>query len=271
MRESILEEKTAIVTGSGRGIGEAIAVELAEYGANVVVTARTRDEIEATAQTIQDETPGTAYSIVGDITNPEHVDRLFDETTTEFDGVDILVNNAGIAYPFDVMEDSVEDMYELIEVDLYAAVDCALHAAREFRQEEEPDEITGAGGRILNISSLASQYGVGLPYSIANAGMEAMTRDLAVKLAPHDVLVNGIAPGFIETTGTVDHEGEVTVPDQFESDDAQQYYFEERRIPQARLGDPAAIARFARFLVSPENTYTTGQTIFVGGGLSITL
>lgn len=266
-----MEEQTAIVTGSGRGIGEAIAVELAEHGANVVVTARTREEIEATARTIRDETPGTAVSISGDVTDSDHVDRLFEEATTEFGGVDILVNNAGIAHPFDVMEDSVAEMETIIEVDLYAAVDCALRAAREFRQEDAaPDEITGAAGRILNISSLSSLYGgYSLPYSIANAGMEAMTRDLAVELAPRDILVNAIAPGFIRTTGTVDHEGEVTVPEQFESDEAREYYFEQRRIPQARLGEPEAIARFARFLVSPENTYTTGQTIYVDGGISI--
>lgn len=271
MNESTLEEQNAIVTGSGRGIGEAIAIELARHGANVVVTARTRAEIEATAQTIRDETSGTALAVSGDITNPDHVDRLFEEITTEFGGVDILVNNAGIAYPFDIMEDSVDDMDELMEVDLYAAVDCALHAAREFRQADEPDEITGAAGRILNISSLSSLYGGSLPYSIANAGMEAMTRNLAVELAPHDILVNAIAPGFIGTGGTVDHEGEVTVPDQFNSDEAQQYYFEQRRIPQARLGEPEEIAQFARYLVSPENTYTTGQTIYVDGGVSITL
>lgn len=271
MEHPILEDKTAIVTGSGRGIGRAIAVEFANHGANVVVTARTRDEIEATAQTIRDETPGSATSISGDITNPDHIDRLFDQTKTEFGELDILVNNAGIGFPFDVMEDSMADFSELMDVDLHAAMDSALHAAREFRLDgDEPDEISGANGKILNISSLASQFGGSAThYSIVKAGMEAMTRALAVELAPHDVLVNAIAPGFIETAMPVVRDGEITVPDQFDPDEVQEYYFERGRIPQARLGQPDAIARRARFIVSPENTYITGQTIFVDGGMSI--
>lgn len=123
----------------------------------MVVTARTREENEATAQTIRDETPGSANSISGDITNPDHIDRLFDQTKTEFGELDILVTNAGIGFPFDVMEDSMADFSELVDVNLHAAMDCALHAAREFRSDgDEPDEISGANGKILNISSLAS-------------------------------------------------------------------------------------------------------------------
>lgn len=272
MGETGLAGKTAIVTGSGRGIGRAIAVELAEHGANVVVTARTQDEIEATARTIRDETPGTAISISGDISNSEHVDRLFEETTTEFGGLDVLVNNAGITYPFDVTEDSLSDMYELMEVNLYAAVECAAHAAREFgRYDDEPDEITGATGRILNISSVGSQFaGGGIHYQMAKAGMEAMTRGFAVKLAPHDVLVNAIAPGFIGTDMPFDHDGEYTAKDQAQSDEFQDYFYEEPGgIPQARVGRAEEIAPLARLLVSPENTYMTGQTVFVDGGVSI--
>lgn len=264
MTQPTLEGKTAIVTGSGRGIGRAIALELAAHGANVVVTARTQDEIDATAQAIHDETPGTAISISGDISNPEHVDRLFEEATTEFGELDILVNNAGIGYRFDLMNDSMEDLYEMMEVNLYAAVDCALHAAREFRLADgEPDEITGANGKILNISSAQSQFSntSWLHYEMAKAAMEAMTRNLAVELAPHDVLVNAIAPAFIETPMLLDSDGEFPFPEQ--------YFFEQRRIPLARMGQPEAIARFARFLVSPENTYMTGQAIFVDGGASI--
>lgn len=273
MSRATLAGQTAIVTGSGRGIGRAIAVELATHGANVVVTARTRDEIDATARTIDEETPGTALSIQGDLSKSEHVDQLFSDTTTEFGELDVLVNNAAIMYPFDVLEDSLADIYDLMEVDLYAALNCALHAAREFRQTDgDPKEITGATGRILNISSLASQMGSSpVHYSIANAGVEALTRGLAVQLAPHDVLVNAIAPGFIETSGPITRDGETTVKDQFEDEGFREYFFDHshRGIPQSRPGQPEEIARLARFLVSPENTYTTGQTVFVDGGLSI--
>lgn len=269
MGKSVLTDKTAIVTGSGRGIGRAIARELADHGANVVVTARTQDEIDATAETINEEMSGTATAIRGDICNPEHVDRLFDEATTKFGGLDILVNNAGMTYDFDPLDDSLSDVYDAMDVNLFGAVDCALHAAREFNRDD-PDQLTGGAGRILNISSLSSRLATQMPYSIAKAGLEAMTRTLAVNLASQDILVNAIAPGWVATTGT-GRDRDISVKDYVEIDEFRQNYFEEpfRSVPLRRMAKPEEIARTARFLVSPENTYITGQTIIVDGGLSI--
>lgn len=271
MRDTGLAGKTAIVTGSGRGIGRAIAVDLAEHGANVTVTARTQDEIDATAQTICDESPGTAISIGGDITNSEHVDRLFEETKTEFGGVDILVNNAGMTYGFDPREDSLEDVYDAMEVNLFGAAECALHAAREFGGGE-PGDRRGGAGRILNISSLSAQLAAEMPYTMAKAGLEGMTRTLAVNLAPHDVLVNAIAPGWVATSGK-GRDSDMSVEEYTEVDEFREHFFEEpfQRVPLARMAEPEEIARAARFLVSPENTYITGQTIVMDGGISVTL
>jgi 3-oxoacyl-[acyl-carrier protein] reductase len=271
MRETGLAGKTAIVTGSGRGIGRAIAIELAEHGANVTVTARTQDEIDATVQTIREETPGTAISIGGDISDSDHVDQLFEETTDEFGELDILVNNAGISYPFNVTEDSLSEIYDLMEINLYAALDCAAHAARGFGGvSAETDEITGAAGRILNISSLAAQFGgPKVHYQMAKAGLEAMTRGLAFELASQDVLVNAIAPGHMRTDMPFDREGEYTAKDAIQAEQFQEYYMELWGLPQSRVGRPEEIAPLARLLVSPENTYITGQTIRVDGGLSI--
>lgn len=269
MGQPRLADKTAIVTGSGRGIGRAIARELADMGSNVVVTARTQDEIEATAETINEETSGTAMAIRGDVSDSEHVDRLFDEATTEFGGLDILVNNAGLTYDFDPLEDSLSDVHDAMDVNLFGAVDCALHAAREF-DTGDPDEFTGGAGRILNISSLSSRLATQMPYSMAKAGLEAMTRALAVNLATQDILVNAIAPGWVATTGTARNR-EISVKDYVEIDEFRENYFEEpfRSVPLARMARPEEIARTARFLVSPENTYITGQTIVMDGGLSI--
>lgn len=265
-----LAEKTGIVTGSGRGIGRAIAIELAEHGANVVVTARTQDEIEATAETIQADTPGSAMAIRGDITDSEHVDRLFDETRTAFGGLDILVNNAGMSYGFDPREDSLADVHDALEVNLLAAADCAVHAAREF-DADDPDDLRGGAGRILNISSLSARLASQMPYSMAKAGLEGMTRALAVNLASHDVLVNAIAPGWVATSGS-SRESDMSVKDYIEVDEFRENYFEEpfQGVPLARMAEPEEIARAARFLVSPENTYITGQTIVMDGGISVT-
>lgn len=263
MSESSLNGKTAIVTGSGRGIGRKIAVEFAEHGANVVVTARSRDEIESTVNTIRESTQGAAICISGDICDPTHVDRLFDEAISEFGPLDILVNNAGATTSFDVKEDTMADYYDLVELNLHSAVNCALHAARAFDQCGEPTEVTGSAGNILNITSVHSQMAgqVTFPYNVAKAGMESMTRALAISLAPDDILVNSIAPGFIDTEGS----GLVG------TDTFQNSYIESGRIPQARAGKPEEIARVARFVVSPENTYMTGQTLVVDGGVTIAL
>lgn len=271
MKETGLAGKTAIVTGSGRGIGRAIAVDLAEHGANVTVTARTQDEIDATVETIREETPGTAISVGGDISDSDHVERLFEETTDEFGELDILVNNAGISYPFDLTEDSLSEIYDLMEINLYAALDCAAHAAREFEREDaEPDEITGGTGRILNISSLAGQFGgPEIHYQMSKAGLEAMTRGLAFELAPQDVLVNAIAPGHMKTDMPFGRDSDYTAKDAIQSEQFQEYYMELWGLPQSRAGRPEEIAPLARLLVSPENTYITGQTIRVDGGLSI--
>lgn len=271
MSQATLAGQTAIVTGSGRGIGRAIALELADYGANVVVTARTREEIEATAETIQEDTPGTATSVQGDISNSEHVDQLFDATIAEFGGLDILVNNAGMTYGFDPLTDSLADIHDVMEVNLFGAADCSLHAARKFEAAGgDTDAITGDAGRILNISSLSAHLGAQMHYGMAKAGMEAMTRALAVTLAPHDVLVNAIAPGWVATTASA-RDSDTSVKDYVENDDFRENYFEEpfRSVPLARMAQPEEIARTARFLVSPENTYITGQTIVMDGGLSI--
>lgn len=261
-----LESQTAIVTGSGRGIGRAIAEEFAAHGANVTVTARSNAEIDETATFINENMPGSAISVAADVSDPSDVERVFEETTTAFGGLDILVNNAGVFESFDVLSDSMDDFEWTREVNLDGAARFALEAAKEIASGPN-DEITGKAGRILNISSIHSEFAEpgAFPYDVSKGGLDAMTRSLAVQLAPYDILVNGIAPGFVDTAmSVVDGENEL------ESETFLNYYVEQRKIPQARAGKPEEIARVARFLVSPENTYTTGQTLFVDGGLSVT-
>ena len=261
-----LKDQTAIITGSGRGIGRAIAEEFAVQGANVTVTARSRDEIADTAESINENTPGDAISVAADVSDFSDVDRVIEETAVAFGGLDILVNNAAILNTFDVQSDPMEDFERTCRINLDGAAYFALEAAKEIASEAD-EEITGKAGRIVNISSVHSQFAEAgsFPYDVSKGGLDAMTRSLAVQLAPFDILVNGIAPGFVDTAmSVVDGENEL------ESDEFVDYYIGRRKIPQARAGDPEEIARVARFLASSENTYMTGQTLFVDGGLSVT-
>lgn len=261
----MVQGQTAIVTGGAQGIGRAIAEELAAHGANVVIA--DIQNAESAAEELAEDMEGTAQGIPGDISDPDYVATLFEATVERFGGLDILVNNAGIFSPFDVFTDSWDDFMDVFEVNLFGAIYCARRAANEFKQPEFSGRSQGGRGRILNISSIHSEFSepTAFHYDIAKAGMDAMTRSLAIELAPHDVLVNCIQPGFIETPmSIVDGENEL------EADWFQEWYVDQRKVPLGRAGQPAELAKAARFLVSPENTYITGQTIPVDGGLTIT-
>ncbi len=181
-------------------------------------------------------------------------------TVTRFGRLDILVNNAGVFYPADLLTTPFERWRQAVEVIYYGAVHCSRAAGQVMVAQ-------GQGGRIINISSVNAFLGAAQSshYNTAKGAVDQLTRCLAVEWAPHGILVNGVAPGFVETAMAV-----VDGVNEHETPDFQAFYVQRRRIPLARPAQPEEIAEAVLFLASPRCTYITGHTIVVDGGLSVT-
>lgn len=247
-----LAGKTAIVTGSGRGIGRAIALELAACGANVTVN--DLNETEGAQQVVRqiEADGGKAIFVRADITSVAEIQSLVDHTLEAFGGVDILVNNAAIDPTQDFFAVTEQFWEQVVHTNLKGAFFCAQACAREMAK--------AGSGKIINISSIHGQltmprYAV---YASTKGGIDAMTRQLALDLAAYGIQVNAIAPGSVEVEKFYDKPW--FDPQQFGG-----------YIPAGRIGQPRDIAGIASFLASAEADYVTGQVITVDGGASTRL
>ena len=239
--------KTAIVTGAGRGIGKGIAVALAKDGYNIVAA----DLNKADAETVAKEINGMGVESVGvecDVSSAVAVEALFKQTVAKFGKLDALVNNAGI-YPFVPFEKmTASDWDKVMAVNLKSVFLCSHEAAK----------VLPPGGRIVSVSSVASLIGFeGLAhYCASKGGINGFTRALALELAPRKITVNAVAPGAINTPGASgggDEQTKQTVA----------------LIPLARMGEPTDIANAVAFLVSDKSDYITGQVVVVDGGWTL--
>ena len=236
-----LQGKVALVTGSSRGIGRAIAVALARAGAGVAINYKTR---AADAKQVESEIAGLGrrcIAIPADVSLSSDVDRLVDAVRTELGPVDILVNNAGIARVQGIDEITEKDWDELIAVNLKS---CFL-----VTQAVLPDMRARRWGRIINLSSVAAHVGgvVGAHYAASKAGMLGLTHFYASRLAREGITVNAISPALIETEMVTANLN--ATPD---------------RIPIGRFGESDEVAEAALMLA--RNAYITGQTLHVNGG-----
>ena len=240
-----LKGKVALVTGSGRNIGRATALELASRGADVVVNTRSnREEAEAVAGEVRALGP-RAIAILADVGNFEQLDSMMDAALAEFGRIDILVNNAGLRAPAPITEMSVAQWREVMGVNL----DGPFYLCRAV----VPGMIEAGGGRIINVSGLNAFRGhAGWAHvSASKMGALGLTRALAMELAPHGILVNHIVPGAFDTMP----EGAPTPPTHRLAP-----------IPLGRLGMPEEIGKTCAFLASDDAGFITGQTIHVNGG-----
>jgi NAD(P)-dependent dehydrogenase (short-subunit alcohol dehydrogenase family) len=245
----ILQERVAIVTGGGTGIGRAIAVELAALGADVVVTSRDPQHLEPTAADIR-ALGRRALAIQTDIRIPSQVEALAEQTVAQLGKIDIHINNAGGQYPAPAEDLSVEGWRSVIDLNLSGTFYCSQTVARQMMRTD--------GGVIVNIvANFGLRAAPGLVHSAAaRAGVINLTRTLALEWAKYNIRVNAVAPGVVMTEGAL---AEMLIhPDVIENI--------ERAIPLKRLGTPEDIAHVVTFLVSDAAAYITGETIAADGG-----
>ncbi len=245
-----LSGQVALVTGASRGIGLAIALALADAGADLALAARNRELLEEARQRV--ERAGRRGSvIVADVSRSDDAERMVQECLAEHGRLDAFVHSAGISPYYKRAERLTErEWTEVIQTNLTGAFLCNRAAGRQMIS-------AGRGGRIVNIVSIGSR--VGLPrlasYCAAKAGVESLTRVLALEWAQHNILVNAIGPAYIAT-------------------DMSKGLRENPRLnksimdqtPLGRLGKPKEVAGMAVYLASPAASYVTGQTFFVDGG-----
>jgi len=255
-----IEGKNVLVTGGSSGIGQAIAVRFAEYGANVAINylrqpeeaAETEGQVQACVGRVQRE--GVKDVLVqGDVSNEDDVVRMVADAVEGLGGIDILVNNAGIQISRPTEELSSADFDRVLAVNLRGSFLCAREAIRHFLGQDKP-------GSIVNISSvhqLIPKPGY-LGYSASKGGMQNLTRTLALEYAGRGIRVNGIGPGAT-----------VTPINRAWIDDPEKRREVEEHIPMQRAGDADEMAGVTAFLASDDAAYITGQTIFVDGGLTL--
>ncbi|MCR4265468.1 glucose 1-dehydrogenase [Nitratireductor sp. ZSWI3] len=241
-----LENKTAIVTGAGKGIGAAIARKLAREGCAVVVNyARDKTAADRVVQEIE-RSGGRAVAVQADVADPAAMPALFDAAAAAFGAVDILVNNAGMMRLSPVAEAADADFDD----------HCAVNLGGTFRGMREGARRLRDGGRIISLSSSVVgfyQPGYGL-YAATKAAIEALTHVLAKELGPRRITVNAIAPGPVETEFFMRGKSEELVAGIT------------RMIPLGRLGTPDDIADAVAFLAGPQSGWINGQTIRANGG-----
>jgi 3-oxoacyl-[acyl-carrier protein] reductase len=243
-----LDGKTALVTGSSRGIGKATAITLAKNGCNVIINyVHEKEKAKEVACKIKDM-GSEAVPIQADVSKMGEIRRLREKIRENFKGIDILVNNAGIHQHVKSWEMDPSDWRKIIDVNLTGVFLCC----RIFL----PDLIKKKQGRIINISSVVAHSGTDheCHYASSKSGLLGLTRSFALELAPYNITVNAIAPGYIET-------------DMTSFSNEKERLKIHRIIPLRRLGTPEEIADTVCFLASDLAGYITGETVNINGGL----
>jgi 2-deoxy-D-gluconate 3-dehydrogenase len=243
-----LKGKNALVTGSRTGLGAAMAIGLAEAGANVMVHGSKEAGIQEMAAAVRSHGVKAAH-IIADLADPSSPQRLIDFTVSEFGSIDILINNAGILRRKPAVDYTIEDWNDVLQVDLTAAFRLAQLAGRHM--------VAQGAGKIINIASVLSfQGGVLVPaYAAAKGGIAQLTKALANEWASQGVNVNAIAPGYMET--------DVTAALRADQNRNRQIL---ERIPAGRWGSPRDLAGAAVFLASSASDYIHGTLLVVDGG-----
>ena len=247
-KNSNLDGQVALVTGASRGIGQAIALELASQGAIVIGTATSEAGSMAISKYLTEQRAGSGRGMVLDVNDAERCNALVAEIQKEFGGISILVNNAGITQDQLAMRMKDEEWDAVIATNLTSVARLSRAVLRGMMKARH--------GRIINITSVVGSAGNAgqMNYAAAKAGVAGMSRALAREIGSRNITVNCVAPGFIDT-------------DMARALEEQQVSALLQQIPLARLGQPADIAAAVAFLASSQAGYITGTTLHVNGGM----
>tara|TARA_B110000263_G_C15292886_1_gene504188 strand:- start:1016 stop:1759 length:744 start_codon:yes stop_codon:yes gene_type:complete len=246
---NLFQNKKAIITGASRGIGKAIAFNLAENGCDLFLVSRTKSDLEKVRNEILNDYKVNIFCYELDITNFESVKEVFKKIIAEADTIDILINNAGITQDNIIARMTIDQWNRVIQTNLTGYFNCCKHIIRYM--------IKNKYGRIINISSIIGLNGnIGqINYSAAKAGLLGLTKSLSKEVGSRNITVNSVAPGFIKTAMTqgLDNSNK----DKFLED-----------IALKRFGETEDVAHLVTFLASNKASYITGQTINIDGGIN---
>ena len=244
--------KCAVVTGASRGLGKAMALGLAEAGADIALVATDRDALERAAEELA---PTGVQTLVhpADLREPCQIDEMVAAVHERFGHIDVLLNNAGVINRAPAVDYTAEMWDDVMSINIRGAFFCAQAVGRVMIQQ--------GGGKIINIASLLS--GIGVPfipaYTASKGGIAQLTKSLAVEWAQHNINVNAIAPGYFRTDNTA----------ALQNDQERNAYIV-KRVPFHRWGEPEELRGAVVFLASRASDYMTGQVIFVDGGWTAT-
>jgi len=255
-----LAGKTALITGASSGIGQAIAIRLAQEGCNIAINYRSKPEEAKRTEDIalqKAKEAGVENSgsllVQGDVSKEEDIFRVINTVIEKFGNIDILINNAGIQSEFPSHEVPTDKFDQVIAVNLRGAYLCARETIKHWLEQQR-------SGVIINVSSVHEiiPRPMYISYAISKGGMASLTKTLALEYAARKIRVNAIAPGAT-----------VTPINESWTEDLEQKAIVESHIPMARAGTSDEMAAAAAFLASDEAAYITGQTLFVDGGLTL--
>ena len=241
-------DKVAMITGATRGIGKQIALTLANEGCNIVLNYRTENDELIQAKNEIESKNVKCLTVQGDVTNFEDCKQMIERAINEFGKIDVLINNAGITKDMLLARMKEEDFKQVIDVNLVGTFNMTKNVISYMMKARN--------GRIINISSVVGIAGNAgqTNYSASKAGIIGFTKSLAKEVASRNILVNAVAPGFIETNMTDVLKQEV-------KDEIA------KNIPLKRMGTPKDVANVVKFLASEDSSYITGQVISVDGGM----
>jgi glucose 1-dehydrogenase len=255
--------RVAVITGSSKGIGKAIAMEFAKSGYSVVLNARTEEELKQSADDISKSIKDSnrVISIPGDISQEHVCISLVESAVKQFGRIDVMVNNAGISGESKKIHELTEkDWDEVIDVNLKGTFLCTREAVKKMINNKSNGQGRTDNYSIINISSVHEQtpHPQSAQYAASKGGMELLTKTTALELADKGIRVNGIAPGAIAT----DMNKELL-------ENLKKKEKKEQQIPVHRIGKPEEIAKVALFLASDDASYVVGTTIYADGGLTL--